>query len=143
MFSKIPVGNLQCATRQLFSCLFRHPRDSTMDIIGALRPEGLRKLSQGAQLRPEGDWDFQVGARLLQACKGSSCSAASQSTENPGWPSSWLRPTQKWLPGQAVQKTLRPHCRLVTYLDSRLTTRSVTLISFLGGAEAQTQVLLH
>lgn len=55
-----------------------------MDIMGTLRPEGLSKLSQGALLRAEGDWDFQVGARLLQACKGSSYSAASQSRENPG-----------------------------------------------------------
>lgn len=53
--------------------------DSTMDITGALWPEGLSNLSQGAPLREEGDQDFQVGARLLQAYKGSSYSAASQS----------------------------------------------------------------
>lgn len=77
LFPKIPVGNLQCATGQPFSCLFRHPRDSTMDILGVL----MSNLSQGAPLRAEGDQDFQVGARLLQACKGSSYSAASQSRE--------------------------------------------------------------
>lgn len=45
-----------------------------MDIIGVHRPEGLSKLSQGVLLRVEGDWDFPVGARLCQACKGSSYS---------------------------------------------------------------------